>query len=921
MTVPTGHGRAALIGRQAERAALESRIASARAGAAQVVVLRGEAGIGKTTLLEYAASADGFQVLRADGVESEMELAYATLHQLCGPVLDRVSSLPGPQRDALDVVFGTTAGPAPERFLVGLAVLSLFSVVADEGPLLCVVDDLQWADRASSQVLGFMARRLAAEPVMIAFGTRERLDELRGLTELEVRGLHEPDALALLGSVLPFAVDDDTRDRILAEARGNPLALLEFPLATGFTDRARASGASRRSLSGQLKAGYSARIAALPEAARSVLLIAAADPARDPGLVQRAAGQLGVSMSAVTVDAVEDLLTISDRVTFRHPLIRATVYEAATPDQRRAVHLALAEVTDGAHEPDRRAWHLASAAVAPDEAVAEELERSAGRAQARGGLVAAAAFLQRAAALTESAPLRSDRALAASQVNLHAGAFETALRMLAVAESGELDELRHARAALLRAQVAFASGHGGDAPRMLLMAAARIQAVDPEAAREALLEAWGAALFAGEATSGDTMIDAARAAQALPRSDAARPSDLLLDGLATLTTAGLRAAAPKLRRATAAFSSPNTPVEDNFRWGWLTTVPSNVLWDENAWDTINVRQLGLAREAGALARLPIDLTAMGILRAWRGDFDAADAAATEAETIVAMTATSIAPFAGLFLAALRGREDESTALSRSAAEAAAGTGQGVALQYASWTTAILFNGLSRYQRAFEAARQATAEAPHLFLSAWALPELVESGVMVGDGVTAVKALGRLEETAAAAGTDWALGVTARSRGLLDEGPSADDHFHEAIERLGRTNLRPEVARSHLAYGEWLRRRGRRVEAREQLRTAHELFVAIGMEAFATRARRELLAAGGPARGRANPSSSTAALTAQELQIARLVRSGLSNPEVGARLFLSPRTVEWHLRKIFDKLAVNSRRELRDVLPRDASPPN
>jgi DNA-binding CsgD family transcriptional regulator len=906
---------AGLVGRASECAVLDRTIAAVGTGESRVLVVHGAPGAGKSALLEHLeSSATGMRVLRAVGVESEMELAFAALHQLCAPLLDRVHRLPVPQRHALDTVFGKEEGAPPDRFLVGLAVLSLLSEASDERPLLCVVDDVQWLDRASAQVLGFAARRLMAEPIALLFGARQPGHELSGLPELELTGLRDADARALLAPVFRYVLDATTRDRLVAETRGNPLALLELP--RGLTMEQLAGGlglVSEQPLSGRIEASFLARIDELSPKSRMLLLLAAAEPIGDSMLLWRAAERLGVDVGAAAGDGFAEFVTIDDRVAFRHPLVRSAVYRAAPTKDRRSAHLALAAVTDVGVDPDRRAWHMASAAVGPDEAVAAELERSAGRAQARGGLAAAAAFLQRSVALTEDASLRAGRALAAARVSLYAGEFDVALRMVRVAEAGGVDEERHAHALLLRGQISFASGHGVDAPPVLLDAAKRLEPLDLKLARETYLEAWGAALFAGETSAAGSLLDASSAARALPPAQPAQPSDLLLDALATLRTAGRVAAAPLLRRATAAFASPDASIEDNFRWGWLATVPSNVLWDEQAWDTINVRQLGLARSAGALARLPIDLTATAVLAAWRGNFAAAASTIAEADAVVDVTDTRIAPFGAMLLAALRGREAEAAALIESAAESAVPAGQGIAVQYARWVSAILFNGLGRHEEALAAARPAAAETPELFLSAWALPELIEAGVRTGNTEVAGDALERLAEVAEAADTDWALGVEARSRALLTAGAGAETSFRDAIERLDRTRLRPELARAHLLYGEWLRRQGRRVDARAQLRTAYDMLSAIGMEAFAERTRRELLATGETVRKRTLESSATDELTAQERQIALLVRDGLSNPEVGARLFLSPRTVEWHLRKIFAKLSISSRRQLRDAL--------
>ncbi|TWD81738.1 ATP/maltotriose-dependent transcriptional regulator MalT [Kribbella amoyensis] len=907
-----GPGR--LRGRRTECAVLDETVAAVRAGAGRSLVLRGDAGVGKTALLEYAVhGATGLRVLHAVGVESEMELAFSALHQLCTPMLDRLDRLPDPQRDALGTVFGLSNGGPPDRFLVGLAVLSLLSELAADGPLVCVVDDAQWLDRASAQVLGVVARRLVVEPVGMLFGTRRPTAELHALPELEITGLRIGDARALLDSAVRFVLDERVRDRIVAETGGNPLALLELPRGLTVAQLAGGFGLpGTQELPRRIESSFLARIGELPEQTRLLLLIAAAESVGDPLLVRRAAERLGVGPEAVTGAETEGLLAIGERVTFRHPLVRSAVYRAASAQDRRAAHLALAEVTDAKADPDRRVWHLAAAAPGPDEHVAAALERSSGRAQARGGLAAAAAFLQRSVALTDDFARRADRALGAAQVSLLAGEFDSALGLLATAEVGVLDEYQRARTNLLRGQIAFASGHGSDAPPLLLKAAKQWELLDLDLARETYLDAWGAALFAGRLATAGSLREASRAALALPRAESPRPSDLLLEGLATLVMAGRAAAAPILRRATGAFAARDVSIEDNFRWGWLTTVPSNVLWDDGAWHGINVRQLRLARRSGALARLPIDLTAHAILVAWRGDFPEAEAAIAEIHAVVDATETRIAPYAAMLLAAMKGRPAEATPLITAAAKDAAAGGQGIGVQYGQWVSAILANGLGRYDEALTAAEQASQETPELFLSAWALPELVEAAVRSGKPHVAAAGLERLQEATSAAGTDWALGVEARSRALVGEGKVAEQSYRDAIERLERTLIGPELARAHLLYGEWLRRQSRRVDARGQLRTAHEMLTSIGMEAFAERARRELLSTGETVRKR-SAGATRDELTPQEKQIALLARDGLSNPEVGARLFLSPRTVEWHLRKIFTKLAISSRKDLRDAL--------
>ena len=908
---PAAVGQVKLRGRRSECAVLDGMLAAVREGESRTLVVRGEAGVGKTALLDYLLErASGCRIVRAAGVESEMELAFASLHQLCAPMLDRVGRLPAPQRDALEIAFGLRAGAAPDRFLVGLALLSLLSDVAEERPLLGVVDDAQWMDQASAQALAFAARRLFAEPVGLVFAAREAAEELRGLPELEVRGLGNGDARELLGSVVRFRLDERVRDRIVAETRGNPLALLELP--RGFTATQLAGGfglVGEHALSGRIQESFLRRLEALAAETRLLLLVAAAEPVGDPLLVWSASERLGIDASAAAAAATEGLLAIGERVTFRHPLVRSAVYRSASPQERSTVHQALAEVTDAQVDADRRAWHLAAAATGPDEAVALELERSAGRAQARGGLAAAAAFLQRSLALTRDRARRTDRALAAAQASLQAGAFDAALRLLATAEAGSLDEFQNARAELLRGQIAFASGVGSDAPPLLLKAAQRLERLDPKLARETYLDAWGAALFAGRLA----LLEVSRAARsAPPPAHPPRPSDLLLDGLATLITDGHTAAAPMLRRATSVFAGNQVPAEDSFRWGWLLPGACTALWDDESYRAINAHQLQLARDAGALARLPIDLTALAVYMTRWGDFARAAEAIAEIDAVTEATATRIAPYGAMMLAAFRGREPEASTLIESAIKDATAGGQGTGVQTAQWVAAILFNGLGRYEQALAAARQASEGTPNISVNDWALAELIEASTRTGEDRLAADALERLAEATHASDTDWGLGIEARSRALLSEGETAERLYREAIKRLGRTRLRPELARAHLLYGEWLRREGRRTDARAQLRTAHDLLAAIGMEAFAERARIELRATGERVRKRTVETHDE--LTAQERHIAQLARDGLSNSEIGTRLFLSPRTVEWHLRKVFTKLGISSRMGLHDALP-------
>ena len=668
---------------------------------------------------------------------------------------------------------------------------------------------------------------------------------------------------------------------------------------------------------GRIEESYVRRLGLLPGDTQLLVLVAAAEPVGDPVPVWRAAERLGVGVEAAAPAEAAGLVEFGGRVRFRHPLVRSAVYRSASPEARHRVHGALAEATDPDLEPDRRAWHRAHATPALDEDVAAELERSAGRAQARGGLAAAAAFLQRAAELTPEPARRARRALAAAQSKHQAGAPDTALDLLAMAQAGPLDELQRARAELLRAQITFAVNRGRDAPPLLLAAAKRLEPLDATLARETYLDAFSAALFAGRLARGGGVREVAEAVLAADWGESARRSplacDLLLDGLAILTTQGYAAAATTLKGALRAFRDEPMSEEDALRWLWLACRIARALGDDASWDELTHRQVQLARNAGALSLLPIALIERFGVQLFVGDLDAAASLVAEAEAVVEATGSQLAPQGAIALAAWRGHEAEASALIQASRQEVERRGEGLWLIATEWASAVLFNGLGRYEDALAAAEQA-AEDPHeLGLSTWVPTELIEAAVRSGDPERAAGPLRRLQEISRAAGTDWALGVEARSRALLSEGEAAERLYREAIERLGRTRIRVALARAHLLYGEWLRRQGRRMDAREQLRIAHQLYSSMGMEGFAERARRELPATGETVRKRTVETRGE--LTAQETQIARLASDGLSNPEIGARLFISPRTVEWHLRKVFTKLGVSSRQQLHKTLAR------
>jgi DNA-binding CsgD family transcriptional regulator/tetratricopeptide (TPR) repeat protein len=908
-----------LRGRRSERAALERVLAEVRAGGSAALVVRGEAGVGKTALLEYLVErAEGCRVARAAGVQSEMELAFAGIHQLSGPLLDRLDRLPGPQRNALAAAFGL-GGSAPDRFLVGLALLGLLSEAAAEQPLVCVVDDAQWLDRASAQALGFVARRLLAEPVAVVIALRERDEqpqEWAGLAELSVGGLDDGDARALLASAVSGRLDDRVRDRIVAETRGNPLALLELP--RGLTPAELAGGfglPEALPLAGRIEESFARRLAALPADTRLLLLVAAVESLGDLVLVRRAAARLGIEVVAERSAAESGLCELGASVRFRHPLVRSAVYRAASPEERRRVHSALAEATDPDADPDRRAWHRARAAAGPDEEVAEELERSAGRAQARGGLAAAAAFLEQAAALTPEPARRAARALAAAEAQHLAGAPDAAQALLATAREGPLDELQRVRVDLVRAQLAFAVNRGRDAPPLLLEAARRLEPLDGRLARETYLDALSAAAFVGH-LGGEvgtrTVALAARAAPAPPQPP--RAADLLLDGLATVLADGYEAAVPLLQAALRAFRSQGISRDEEQRWAWLAGHAALDIWDDETWHAVAARHVEVAREAGALAVLPLALNTRVGVHLSAGEFDAAAALLQEVMAVAEATGTRLTPYISLAVAAFRGRETEAAELLEATLAEAVPRGEGLALTIGYWGTAVLYNGLGRYDDALAAAEVADGHDAALGFATRVLVEQIEAAVRGGRPERAAGALDRLAASTRPSGTAFARGTEARSRALLSEGEAAEALYREAIEQLGRTRISTAVARARLVYGEWLRREGRRADAREQLRTAHSMLVAMGMEGFADRAARELEAAGEAAEPRRAESGSV--LTNQEGRVARLARDGLSNPEIGARLFISPRTVEYHLTKVFSKLGIGSRTELAVALAGD-----
>jgi DNA-binding CsgD family transcriptional regulator len=900
-----------LLGRDREREVLGRLLEGARAGHGGVLVVQGEPGVGKTALLEDTVdAAQGLRVVRTAGVEVEMELPYAALQQVCAPILGLTERLPEPQRDALAVAFGLSAGPAPDPFLVGLAVLGLLSESAEERPLLCLVDDAHWLDDASARALAFLARRLLAEKIALVFAIRDRGAALVGFPEIVVGPLGRHDARVLLESVLPARVDERVLERIVAETRGNPLALLELP--RGMTPSELAGGFGLPAavpLSARIEDHFTRRLGALPVDARRWLLVAAADPTGDLALVSRAAERLGIPESAARTLGSDGVVDLGAGVVFRHPLARSAVYGASTAEERFEVHGALADATDPETDPDRRAWHRGQATSMPDETVAAELERSASRAQARGGSAAAAAFLERSSALTIDPSVRASRALAAAQAKRQAGAFDDALRLASDAEAGPPDVVRQAEVDLLRARISFAADRGSEAPLLLLSAARRFEPLDVPLAREIYLDALNAALFAGRLAGPCGAREVATAARAAPAAPTPpRACDLLLDGLALLITDGPRAGTPAIRRALRAFQRDALEPDEGLRWRWLAGRASAFIWDYEGWDTLTTRQIRAAREAGALAELPFALSTRVGVCLFGGDVAAAVSLVDEANALAEATDSRIVPPYGLFsVAAFRGREDD---LERSVAtltEDFDRRGEGMGLTVSMWTTALLCNGLARYEGALAAAERATEDPYELWFSNFALVELIEAASRSGRPERAAEAFEILAASTGASGSPWALGVEARCRALLAQGDEAEKLYREAIDRLEPTRLLFDLARAHLLYGEWLRRERRRVDARDELRAAFDFFSDRGMVAFAERARVELQATGEHARQRT--VGAVDQLTPQEAQISRLVALGRTNREIAEQLFISPSTVEYHLRKVFRKLDVKSRTQL------------
>jgi AAA ATPase domain len=774
-----------LLGRDAERAVLSEVLSAARHGRSRGLVLRGEPGVGKTSLLDAAVdAASGCRVLRTSGFESEPPSAFAGLYALCEPMLDRLDHLPPPQRDALRSAFGLASGDPPSRFLVGLAILGLLSDAGAAGPVLCVVDDAQWLDAESAQAIAFVARRLQAESVALFVSMREpaESDPFAGLPELRVEGLSDVDARRLLASVILGRLDDRIAARLVKETGGNPLALLVLPRGLSPAELAGGFGlAAALPLSSQIERSFARRLERLPIATKRLLLLAALEPVGDSILFWRAADTMSIGVEAAMPAESEGLVHFGPRILFRHPLVRSAIYRGATEPDRRAAHRALADATDDSIDPDRRAWHLAQSLVVPDENAALALELSATRAQARGGLAASAAFLERAAELTPAGTRRAVRVLSAADAQLAAGAPDRALVLLDVVADADLDAAQLAHMERLRGMISFAQQRGSEAQPLLLSAAKRLEPVNPELARQTYFDALWAATFDGRFGNAERRLEAASAARASRPAAAGTSSlDLFFDGLVLRFTEGYVASVPVLRRALQ-FHRDDPAVVDDGRWIWLAAE----LWEDQSWSELAARQVQLARDNGALGALPLALHYLAGIHVQGGRFrDAADVI-EEATTISTAIGVAPVPYASLVLLGWRGDDATATGIIDAILPTATARGEGMAITGLEYAAALLHNGRGRYELAFTSAeRSAQYEEPGV--SSWVFPELIEAAVRTGRRAVAEAALERFSISTQAAGTDWALGMEAESRAVVSADGSAESHFREAIERFSHT---------------------------------------------------------------------------------------------------------------------------------------
>ena len=900
-----------LIGRSAETRVLSTFLDDLRAGSGGALVLRGHAGTGKTALLREladTAAQAGMRLAQAVGTEAEIAFDYAGLHQTLAPFLGGMKDLPDPQRAALETAFGLAAGQAPGRYAVGLATLMLLTDVAERQPVLCVVDDAQWLDRVSQDVLAFVARRLLVDRVGLVFALREGEEHapaLSGFSELEVRALGPEAGRELLEFAAGGRVAGPLARRVLSEAAGHPLTLIELggELREGRAIPDAVPGLPMR-VGERLERLYLDRVRDLTPAAQTLLLVAAAERLGNPEQVRRATEMLGFDPEVAMLPEVRRTLSLSPRVTFSHPLMRAAAYWGASPSERRRVHAALAKVTDPSTDPDRQAWHVAQATDGSDEAVARELEASADRARRRGGWESEQTFLRRAAELTPDPARAAARRLAAAEAGLVAGDLAGAAALAGQAVPHLADPLALARARRVQGIFLQAEGSVAEAARTLVDAAREMGPVDPRLARDTLFEAFSVAQLEGWAKAAEVV----SAVRELPAHAAESPGDRLLEGFADVgdgrTAAGYTELREGVRALAAARGCQETGVPRLVAWLYA----SGLVFEHSTWTDLERFWIPAFRDRGAIAALVPALYSLAYDHLRAGRLNAAEAALAEGRDLAEATGDQgwgpSFDQADVWLLGLRGASVEARALAdRLLGESI----PGVWRDTVHLAVAELELGVGRYEAALDAAIEARA--------LWSLltPEdVVEAAMRCGRPEIARAAIEDFSPLAEAAGTPWALGLAARCQALLKgDDPTADDDYQNSIDYLQRTPVALAVARTRLVYGEWLRRQRRRRDARDQLGIALESFEQMHAHGFADRARVELAATGEHRRRQVDPAG--AGLTPQELQIAQLASGGATNRDIATRLFLSAATVEYHLRSVYQKLGINRRVLLAQAL--------